>query len=117
MNRFNLVIIVLIVVVISMFSYLAFSRNTYKVDKNDGVVFSVSMLKDGQEIYNTNKYVAIGDNEYGIDDNLIGKKIDDEVSIKDYKLLEDVKTSSDETTKKGTVVDLELGITDITPIK
>lgn len=116
MNKFNLTMVVAVVVAIAFFGYGIFEKATYKIAEGDTVSISYSII-NGDETYDSQSaYVVIGSNEDTImtDEVLTGVKYGSELEF-DTTLTEDVAIDDETTVPKGSNVTIEAVIEEITP--
>lgn len=118
MNRFNLVMTILIGAVIIFFGMGIFQKVNHEVAIGDTVGVSYAMVSDGETYDMSAVSVIIGENTNDIftDDKLLGLKVGNDLEF-ELELEEDVAIDStgENFLTKGTTVKVEANVTSITP--
>lgn len=117
MNKFNLTMVVAIVVAIVFFGFGIIQKANYKVGAGDTVSVSYSII-DGENTYDSQSAtVVVGDNTNEIitDDVVSGLKYGSDINF-DTTLKSDVVIDDSTTVKSGTKVTIDGKLSDVTPV-
>ncbi len=115
MNRFNLVMTLLVVAVVVFFGVNIAQKANYKVAVNDTVSLSYT-INEGENAYDQSATILIGSNDDKIftDEALTGVKNGSSQSF-DIALPEEIVIDDETTLKKGTEVTIDAKVLNVVP--
>lgn len=117
MNKFNLTMVVAIIVAVVFFGFGIAQKANYKIGAGDTVSVSYSII-DGENTYDSQSAtVVVGNNTNEIitDDVVSGLKYGSDINF-DTTLKSDVVIDDSTTVKAGSEVTIEGELTDVTPV-